>query len=139
MNCAIAVALLLCTEPAAETTLQVNGISFHDHSGYNGINWGMGLEKPISPNVSASVGWYNNSLDRISLYGTLRYSFYKNSDWDLGVRGGVITGYKISPAPVFVPEVCYKYVCSIFIPSIKFNNSNVIGINLRIPIKDLTK
>lgn len=138
MSCAVAVAVLLCT-PYKETSLELNGFSFHDHKGYNGINWGLGLEKPLSDKTSVSVGWYENSINRTSLYASIRYSGYNHRDWDLGVRAGLVTGYRWSVAPVLIPELCYKNLCAVYMPDIKFTNTNVIGFHIKVPLNYLTK
>jgi hypothetical protein len=46
--------LLQFSMAQAETYVQVNGASLHDRSGYNGFNWGAGLEQGITDRWSYS-------------------------------------------------------------------------------------
>jgi hypothetical protein len=131
---ALVLALNLSLSPA-ETHVQVNGISLHDQSGYNGFNWGAGLEQGITDRVSVASGWYYNSEYRGSTYAYGRYAVYKKNSWDIGVAVGAVTGYqRASVVPMAFPEVCYAWVCGLFAPQVEATGANVIGVRLRIPV-----
>ena len=44
-----------------QTYVQINGISLHDQPGFNGRNWGAGLEQGITDHWTVAGGWYYNS------------------------------------------------------------------------------
>jgi hypothetical protein len=120
---------------SAQTYVQVNGISLHDRSGFNGINYGAGLEQGITDRWTLAGGWYRNSDYRGSTYAYGRYAFYKNDAWDIGVAIGAVTGYDPYPvAPTLFPEVCYSYFCAIALPRVKDTGANAVGFRLRIPV-----
>ena len=120
----------------AETYVQINGLSVHDQSGYNGFNYGAGLEQGITDRISVAGGWYYNSEYRGSVYAYGRYAVYKQGRWDVGVALGAVTGYqRAAVVPMAFPEVCYGWVCSLFAPRVEATGANVIGLRLRVPIK----
>ena len=41
----------------SQTHVQINGISLHDQSGYNGFNYGMGFEQAVAEQFSVAAGW----------------------------------------------------------------------------------
>ena len=128
---------LLCLGLAchAETFLQVNGLSLHDRTGYNGFNYGAGLEQGITDRWSLAGGWYYNSERHGSTYAYGRYAFYKQDRWDIGVAVGAVTGYRrAAVVPMAFPEVCYGWVCGLFAPRVENTGANVIGMRLRIPV-----
>ena len=119
----------------AQTYMQVNGISLHDQSGFNEINYGAGLEQGITDRWTVAGGWYRNSDYRGSAYVYGRYAFYKKNAWDIGVAIGAVTGYEPYPvAPTLFPEVCYSYFCAVALPRVKDTGANAIGFRLRIPV-----
>jgi len=119
----------------AQTYVQVNGVSVHDQSGYNGWNYGAGLEHVIPGPWSIAAGWYYNSEYRGSTYAYGRYAFYKQHGWDLGIALGAVTGYqRATVVPMAFPEACYGWTCALFAPRVEPTGANVIGIRLRIPV-----
>jgi hypothetical protein len=119
----------------AQTFVQVNGLSLHDRSGYNGLNYGLGLEQVIHNRWTVAGGWYRNSDYRGSTYAYGRYAFYKKDSWDIGVAVGAVTGYDPYPvAPALFPEVCYSYLCAVALPRVKSTGANAVGFRLRIPV-----
>lgn len=130
-----AVAILVSTVVSAETYVQINGVSIHDQSGYNGFNWGAGLEQGITDRISVAGGWYYNSEYRGSTYAYSRYAVYKQGHWNLGVALGAVTGYqRAAVVPMAFPEICYDWVCGLFAPRVEATGANVIGMRLRIPV-----
>jgi hypothetical protein len=119
----------------AQTYVQVNGASLHDQSGYNGWNYGAGLEQGITDRWTVAGGWYRNSDYRGSAYAYGRYAVYKKGAWDIGVAGGLVTGYEpYTVAPTLFPEACYSYLCAVALPRVKSTGANAIGFRLRIPV-----
>jgi hypothetical protein len=119
----------------SQTYVQVNGVSLHDRPGYNGFNWGAGVEQGVSRDWTVAAGWYYNSERRGSTYAYARYAVYKNGPWDLGIGAGVVTGYSsYKVAPMAFPEVCYSYLCAIAIPQVNSNSASAVALHLRVPI-----
>jgi hypothetical protein len=119
----------------AETYVQINGASVHSQPGFNGFNYGAGIEQTVSDRWSVAGGWYRNSEYRGSTYAYARYAVYKNGPWDIGVGGGLVTGYNsYKVAPMAFPEVCYSYFCAIAIPQINTNGASALAIHFRLPI-----
>jgi hypothetical protein len=119
----------------AQTYIQINGVSVHDQSGYNGFNWGAGLEQVVHGPWSVAGGWYYNSEYRGSAYAYGRYAFYKQDRWNIGVALGAVTGYQRATAvPMAFPEACYAWVCGLFAPRVESTGANVVAFRLRIPV-----
>ena len=119
----------------AQTWLQINGVSIHDQSGYNGFNYGAGLEQGITDRITVAGGWYYNSEYRGSAYTYGRYAVFKQDRWDIGLAVGAVTGYqRASVVPMAFPEVCYAWVCGLFAPRVETTGANVVGVRLRIPV-----
>ena len=118
-----------------QSYVQINGVSAHDRPGYNGINYGAGIEHAVARDWSVAGGWYRNSERRGSGYAYGRYSVYKNHDWDLGIGVGAVTGYRRAAVmPMAFPEVCYAWLCAVAFPRVESTGANVIGLRARIPI-----
>ena len=136
MKLLIAIFLVLASSlTLAETYIQLNGASVHNRSGFNGVNYGAGIEQTIADRWSVAGGWYRNSDYRGSAYGYARYSVYKNKSWDIGVAGGLVTGYEpYTVAPTLFPEVCYSYLCAVALPQVKATGASALALHLRIPV-----
>jgi hypothetical protein len=136
MKILLAVVFLCFVNPVySQTWLQINGASIHDRSGYNGFNYGAGLEQAVTDRISVAGGWYYNSEYRGSTYAYGRYAFYKKDSWDVGVAVGAVTGYqRAAVVPMAFPEVCYAWVCGLFAPRVESTGANVLGFRLRIPV-----
>jgi hypothetical protein len=119
----------------ADTYIQVNGLSLHDRSGYNGFNYGAGVEQAVTKEWNVSAGWYYNSDYRGSTYAYGRYAVYKKDSWDIGVAVGAVTGYqRAAVIPMAFPEVCYAWACTLILPRVDSTGANAIGVRLRIPV-----
>jgi hypothetical protein len=119
----------------AQTYVQINGASVHDRSGYNGFNYGAGLEQTVAKNVSVAAGWYRNSEYRGSVYAYGRYTVYQDHDWNAGIAVGAVTGYqRMSVLPMAFPELCYRWTCAMFVPKIQADGANAVGFRFRIPV-----
>jgi len=120
---------------SAETYVQLNGISVHNRPGYNGVNYGAGIEQTVADRWTVAGGWYRNSEYRGSTYGYARYALYKDGPWDIGMGAGVVTGYSsYKVAPMAFPEICYSYFCAIAIPQVNSNSASAVAFHLRLPI-----
>jgi hypothetical protein len=128
--------LYLCVNLAsAQTYVQVNGLSLHDKSGYNGFNWGAGLEQGITDRISVAGGWYRNSEYRGSTYAYGRYAVYKHGHWNIGIAAGAVTGYQhASVLPMAFPEACFMWTCAVFLPRVNTTGANALGVRLQIPV-----
>ena len=125
----------ICCGAQAQTYVQINGISLHDQSGYNGFNYGAGIEQTLNEKWNLAGGWYYNSEYRGSTYAYARYSIYRRDRWDLGLAVGAVTGYRrAAVVPMAFPEACYGWACALFAPKIEPTGANVVGIRLRIPV-----
>jgi hypothetical protein len=125
----------VCWTTHAETYVQLNGISLHDRPGYNGLNYGAGVEHAVTQDWTVAGGWYRNSERHGSGYAYGRYAFYKQDRWDIGVAVGAVTGYRrAAVVPMAFPEVCYAWVCGLFAPRVENTGANVVGMRLRIPV-----
>ena len=119
----------------AQSYIQTNGLSLHDRSGYNGFNYGAGVEHYVTNSGSMAAGWYRNSEYRGSTYIYGRYAIYKKDSWDVGMAVGAVTGYRrAAVVPMAFPEVCYAWVCGLFAPQVENTGANVVGMRLRIPV-----
>ena len=119
----------------AQTYIQINGVSAHDRSRFNGINYGAGVEHAVADRWSMAGGWYRNSEYRGSVYGYARYAVYKDGPWNIGVGAGLVSGYNsYTVMPMAFPEVCYSYLCAIAIPQVNANGANAVAVHLRVPI-----
>jgi hypothetical protein len=127
--------IIVCNFSLAETYIQINGASVHNKPGFNGFNYGAGVEQTITDRWTVAGGWYRNSEYRGSAYGYARYSVYKNGPWDIGVAGGLVTGYEpYTVAPTLFPEVCYSYLCAVALPQVKATGASALAVHLRVPI-----
>ena len=133
--CIFLVMLFSVVQTQAQTYMQVNGVSVHDQSGYNGFNWGAGLEQGITDRCTVAAGWYRNSEYRGSVYAYGRYALYKRDSWDIGIAVGAVTGYqRAAVIPMAFPEACRAWACAMFAPRVEATGANVVGLRLRIPI-----
>jgi hypothetical protein len=122
-------------QASAETYIQINGASVHDRPGFNGFNYGAGIEHVVTDRWSVAGGWYRNSEYRGSTYAYGRYAVYKEGSWDMGIAGGLATGYEpYTVAPTLFPEVCYRYLCAIALPRVKTTGASALAVHLRLPI-----
>ena len=136
MKTFIAILLAIASNfSSAQTYVQINGVSVHNRTGFNGFNYGAGVEQTITDRWSIAGGWYRNSDYRGSAYGYARYSVYKEGPWDIGVAGGLVTGYEpYTVAPTLFPEICYSYLCAVALPQVRATGASALAVHLRLPI-----
>jgi hypothetical protein len=119
----------------AETYVQLNGVSVHDRAGFNGFNYGAGIEHAVADRWTVAGGWFRNSEYRGSAYAYGRFAVYKNKSWDIGVGAGLVTGYEsYTVVPALFPEVCYSYFCAVALPQVKTSGASALAFHLRVPI-----
>ena len=127
--------VVFINQATAETYIQINGVSLHDRSGFNGFNYGAGIEHAVADRWTLAGGWYRNSEYRGSVYGYARYAIYKGGPWDIGIGVGLVTGYEsYAVAPSLFPEACYSYFCLVALPQVKTNGASALALHLRLPI-----
>ena len=139
-------AALICSERALAGELCPKGwwldvmvASYHIHPyrHFDEFNPGVGIECSITPQWSASFGYFRNSLDRPSFYGGAIYTpEFAHWGWfRMGVMGGIISGYNYGQiglgqnnrtGPVLAPAVMTRFgrfgVNFILIPPIHEDN-----------------
>lgn len=106
----LAAALVLASFPAAgDVFLDINGASKHSKDTYhyrgvtqeyNSRNAGLGLTVDLNKYFDLSGGFYDNSYNRLSVYGgvTIKHDlFYGDFRITPGVAVGVATGYRNTP------------------------------------------
>jgi hypothetical protein len=119
----------------AQTYVQINGVSIHDKPGFNGFNYGAGIEHAVADRWTVAVGWFRNSEYRGSAYVYGRYAVYKRGSWDLGIGAGLVTGYEsYTVAPSLFPEACYSYLCVVALPQVKNSGASALALHLRLPV-----
>ena len=135
MQLLAAILFLITASASAETYLQVNGTSIHSKPGYNQFNYGAGIEQTITDRWTVAGGWYRNSEYHGSAYGYARYAVYKNGPWDIGIGVGAVTGYnRMKVLPMAFPEVCYSYLCGLFLPQVEPSGASALGLHLKLPL-----
>lgn len=123
---------------AQDTWIHVNGRSFHDSGYYRQWNPGLGIERKINNDKdwTWAAGWYQNSIDRITTYSSVKRMWRLDDTWQININMGGVTGYRgWTVAPVILPEACYGWVCGFFIPKLNHENTAAAAFYLRIPIK----
>jgi hypothetical protein len=129
------ICILFVPTAIAETYIQLNGASVHDKPGFNGFNYGAGIEQTVTDDWTVAGGWFRNSEYRGSTYAYARYAVYKKGPWDIGVGAGLVTGYEsYTVAPSLFPEACYSYLCAVALPQVKTGGASALAFHLRVPI-----
>ena len=119
----------------AQTWVHVYGKSWHALPGYREINTGIGIERQFADDWSWAVGTFQNSIDRQSVTGMLKYQAYRQGDFAVNIQLGGVTGYRnYAVAPVALPEACWAWVCGMFVPRIENETTAALAVYLRIPL-----
>lgn len=77
------------------------------------------------------AGYWRNSYDKNTLFIGRKYTWVSSEYVDMGVMGGVLTGYQYPISATFFTTIKYSDTLSVVIQTIP---SEVIGVSLRIRI-----
>ena len=132
----LAVLLTFSLNCSAEDYVRFTGLSWHSTPNNNPVNAGVGFEIEHDKDWSWTGGAYRNSEWNYSWYAGARYTFYKDTDWNVGLVGGAVTGYRsMVVMPMLMPDVCWNYVCAGALPRVGKDGSNVVALSIRLPIQ----
>ncbi len=125
----------------------IGSYHLHPYKHFDDFNPGAGIECSVTPQWSATVGFYRNSLDRTSFYGGAIYTpEFAHWSWvRVGLMGGLISGYNYGEygigaakriGPVLAPAVITNWrrfgANFILIPPIPADNLPfTIGLQLK--------
>ena len=129
--------------------LDINGLSKHfggEDLGYNENNPGIGITRETEKNKvvkALMAGMYENSFNDPSFYagGHLAKRFGDDYYLDLGVSGGLITGYEdmpVTPMAALMAQLGKKDLGRLkfqYVPSIESKEPAVLMMNLGIPFR----
>ena len=120
----------------AEDYVRFSGLSWHSTPNNNPVNAGVGFEFEHSKDWAWTGGVYRNSEYNYSWYAGARYTFYKDIDWNVGLIGGAVTGYRAMPViPMLLPDICWNYICGGALPKVSKDGSNVIVFSVKLPLE----
>ena len=120
----------------AEDYVRFTGLSWHSTPGNNPINAGVGFEVEHNKDWAWTGGTYRNSEYNYSWYAGARYTFYKDTEWNVGLIGGAVTGYRaFSVIPMVMPDVCWNYLCVGALPKVSKDGSNIVAFSVKLPIQ----
>lgn len=101
-----------------EYFVDFNIASFHDQDqwyddkgqahDFNEDNMGIGLRKPLTEHIDVSVGFYDNSFHKTSVYTGLEWHTKRTRLVSLGIAAALVSGYTDTPTPtilMFLPVV----------------------------------
>src|SRR3569623_26975 len=132
-------AAVMFTTPAVYADgnwLSTGGVSWHDRSGYNGRNGGLGIEYDLGNHSSLAIGAYQNSYNTRSRYVFGMKRVHLGPHLALGVAGGSVDGYAGiqagGPGPAIVPLLIVETqrvgINALYIPPFGSARVNVIGV-----------
>jgi phosphohistidine swiveling domain-containing protein len=126
--------------------LDINGLSKHfgGDKEYNEVNPGIGITREtVNDKVVKALmaGVYENSFEDTSAYvgGHLAKRFGDDPYLDLGISGGLITGYEdnaLTPMAALMAQVGKKDLGRLkfqYVPSIEAKEPSLLMMNLGIP------
>lgn len=131
----------------AQYYLDINGLSKHfgGDQEYNEVNPGIGITRETANDKvvkALMAGMYENSFEDPSFYlgGHLAKRFGDDYYLDLGVSGGLITGYEepITPMAALMAQVGKKDLGRLkfqYVPSIEPKEPAILMMNLGIPMR----
>jgi hypothetical protein len=145
----VSLALLWSSTSYAEVTqptyANIGGTSYHydGHGrrwGFNESNPGTGLtwadsEAPVIGKVDWSVGWYQNSLGRDSVYVGLHKLPAEIGSAKVGVTAILASGYDWPILPIVAPTACWSHVCILATPPIGKQLVGMVSAQFRYRIK----
>lgn len=135
----------------ATSYLDVNVTSYHFNQlrNFNSANIGLGFENIVSNDYRYLIGIYRNSFYKESVYALMGYTPFKYSlgdvQNDIGVVGGVVSGYKqqtgmdLTPMAAFFMSSEYKNfgVNITVIPTMRaLHTTGFAGFQLKYKLRD---
>jgi hypothetical protein len=114
--------------------------SFHTNrtAGYNENNFGIGLEKKLTENLTFGFGEYRNSIWNNSTYIGFMYTPFHLWGLKAGAMMGLINGYSSDVnaySPLLIPALVYEKnkwgINAIFVPPITSVDSGVVGFQVK--------
>lgn len=146
--CVIVLMFILDTHSRADTWVVASVTSYHfdQKTQHNQINPGLGIERPLTPTVSAIFGGYRNSLieptadqKKVSAYAGVLWQPLHADDFKLGLAGGIVTGYESHPSPLLLPMVSWehdRFGANLFLaPKVK-DSQAVLGLQIKYKFSD---
>ena len=87
----IIILLLLCATPLhAETSIVINGLSWHDSDiDFNEKNYGLGLEIDLNKKVFIYGGFFKDSFNETAKYVGTGYKIYTKKEFSFNVVSGI--------------------------------------------------
>lgn len=97
MRCLFVFLLLSCSPAfAGDTWVTFGFLSLHDEPGYNGANYGLGIEHRVGDRVALVAGAYENSHHERSRYVGANVVAASVRGVHLGLTVGAVDGYRDS-------------------------------------------
>ena len=131
----LAVALTVC-QAQAETHLQVHGASHHLQDrkvgDWNERNFGLGLRMQHTADLGLQLGFYDNSINNLTVYVLGQYTPLHVGKLSAGVFGGFASGYKQAYAGGLLARYQgTKYSTTVrYVPTIKGVTSGVVALEV---------
>ena len=115
----IIILLLSCTTSVnAETSIVINGLSWHDSDiDFNEKNYGLGLETDLNEKVFIYGGFFKDSFNETAKYVGTGYKIFTKEEFSFNVVSG-ITHKNVN----WNEEKLFPYI----LPSLSFYNFNLI-------------
>ena len=66
---------------------------------FNENNFGIGIRYEVRPNIDLSVGFYDNSFYKTSIYAGAEFHTLRSRWISIGVAFGLVSGYQGTPTP----------------------------------------
>ncbi len=87
----VIILLLLCTTTLyAETSIVINGLSWHDSDiDFNEKNYGLGLEKDLNEKVFIYGGFFKDSFNETAKYVGTGYKILTKGEFSFNVVAGI--------------------------------------------------
>lgn len=135
----LSIALAVNSFAQVWTSVTVGSRHFDRGADFNERNLGIGVEVVKSENGRLVGGVYRNSIDRTSAYAGYTWAPEILPGARLGMVGGVVTGYRLSPAPMLAPVLMLegKHVGAnvILVPSVGKDVPGMVGLQVKVRLE----
>ena len=124
---------------ADEVELHATSYHYSRSQNLNEFNIGAGYNYEFNSKTYATIGAFNNSYDKVSVYAGAKWLPLKKRYFKAGFVAGVVTGYEDDTdanevQPMIIPEVQFKYrnyyIASRIIPDFGDNSSTAITFSI---------